>query len=193
MRLPSSRGDLRLVARTLWLVLSIPAYATVAAASAWAALTAFVLSQNLQLVRDAVVGGDLPLGARLVIVREQYPFLGTTYGPVEGAALLVVAALAGLNLALVAYHVREHELTASGSGGSAVGVALGVLGAGCAACGSALLLGVLSLFGAGGLVLALPFEGLEVTGLAVVALVLSTYWLADGLRGGEVRGCRVEL
>jgi hypothetical protein len=93
----------------------------------------------------------------------------------------------------VAYHVREHGLSAEGSGGSAIGVFLGLLGAGCAACGSAILVGVLSLVGAAGLATALPLEGLEFSGLAVVALLLSTYWLADGMRGGEIRGCPVDL
>jgi hypothetical protein len=52
---------------------------------------------------------------------------------------------------------------------------------------------VLSLFGASGLVLLLPLGGLELSILAVVALLLSTYWLADGMRGGEIRGCPVDL
>ncbi|ERH06686.1 MAG: hypothetical protein J07HN4v3_02309 [Halonotius sp. J07HN4] len=101
--------------------------------------------------------------------------------------------LVGANLALVTYHFREHDLSAAGSGGSLLGVALGVLGAGCAACGSAILLGVLSVFGASGLVLLLPLGGLELSLLAVIALVLSTYWVADGMRGGEIQGCPITV
>jgi hypothetical protein len=192
-RLPTRREDLRLVVRTLRLVLSIPTYAVVGVVAAWLALTGFALSQNLTLTSDLIVGGSLPLVDRLTLVVEQYPFIGTTYGVVDGIALLVVVTLVGGNLALVAYHVREHDLSAAGSGGSAVGVLLGILGAGCAACGSAILLGVLSLFGASGLVLLLPLGGLELSLLAVVALLVSTYWLADGMRGGEIRGCPVAI
>jgi hypothetical protein len=54
------------------------------------------------------------------------------------------------------------------------------------------LVGLLSLVGASGTVL-LPFDGLEFTALAVVALVLSSYWLADGMRGGEINGCPIDL
>ena len=192
-RLPTRWADLRLIGRTLRLVLSIPAYAGFAVFTAWGALTAFALSQNLTLTGDLIVGGSLPLADRLVLVVEQYPFVGTTYSALDGAALLLVVSLVGANLALVAYHVREHDLSAAGSGGSVVGVALGVLGAGCAACGSAILLGVLSLFGASGLVLLLPLGGLELSLLAVVALLLSTYWVADGMRGGEIQGCPVDI
>lgn len=190
---PTGRSDLRLMARTVRLVVSIPSYAAVGLLAAWASLTLFTLSQNPTLTRDLIVGGSLPLADRLVLLTEQYPFVGTNYSLVDGVALLVVVTLTGINLALVVYHLREHELSLSGGGGSVVGVALGMAGAGCAACGSALLIGVLSLFGASGLVVLLPLEGLELSIFAVVALLLSTYWVAEGMRGGRIQGCPVEI
>ncbi|ERH01735.1 MAG: hypothetical protein J07HN6_01292 [Halonotius sp. J07HN6] len=192
-RLPTRREDIRLIGRTMRLVLSIPAYAVFGVVAAVTSLTLFSLSQNLTLTADLIVGGSLPLADRLVLVVEQYPFVGTNYSAVDGAALLLVVSLVGANLTLVTYHLREHDLSAAGSGGSLLGVALGVLGAGCAACGSAILLGVLSLFGASGLVLLLPLGGLELSLLAVIALVLSTYWVADGMRGGEIQGCPITV
>lgn len=192
VRVPTSRADARLVARTARLVLSLPAYALFALVVAVVTLSAFVLSQNLALVGDVVVGGTLPAAARLRILLELYPFIGTSYSLLTGGTLLVVSGLTGVNLAMVAYHVREHGLSARGSGGSAAGVVLGALGAGCAACGSAVLAGVLSLVGASGLVLLLPFDGVEFAVLAACALVLSMYWLAEGMRGGIIGGCPVD-
>jgi hypothetical protein len=189
---PTTRSDVRLVARTARLVLSVRTYALFAALVALVTLSAFVLSQNLALVGDVVVGGSLPLAARFRVLAELYPFVGTSYSLLSGTALVVVAALTGVDLAMVAYHVREHGLSAEGSGGSAAGVVLGALGAGCAACGSAVLAGVLSLVGASGLALLLPFDGVEFAVLASVALVLSMYWLADGMRGGSIDGCPVD-
>lgn len=191
-RLPTRRKDIRLIGRTTRLVLSVPLYAVLAVVVSFVSLTAFTVSQNWGFFTGTVVGGNLPLTNRLVILSEFYPFVGTFYGTAASVAMVVIAVLAGVNIALVTYHFREHEISASGGGGSLVGVVLGLLGAGCAACGSAVLLGVLSLFGAGGLVLALPFDGLEISLLAVVALLLSTYWIADGMRGGEVAGCPIE-
>lgn len=192
-RLPTQRRDVRVTARTVRLVLGSPLYAAIALLVAAVGLTLFVVSQNLTLVADLVVGGDLPLSDRLVVLSQLYPFVGTIYGPTDSVAILIVAALMGVNLAMVTYHLTEHDLSAAESSGSLAGVALGALGAGCAACGSAVLLGVLSFFGASGLVFLLPLGGLEITLLAVVALLLSTYWLADGMRGGEVRGCPIDV
>ena len=193
VRLPTRRADWRLMARTARLVLGIPAYAVFAAVAGLVGLTAFVVTQNLPLVGDVVIGGSLPLGNRAAVLVGLYPFLGTSFSAVQGLALLAVAALLGIDLAMVAYHVREHGLTLESGGGSAVGALLGTLGAGCAACGPAVLVGLLSLFGAAGALTLLPFEGLELTGLAAVALLLSIFWIADGMRGGMIRGCPVDL
>ncbi|MGM0590223.1 MAG: hypothetical protein ACQETI_01115 [Halobacteriota archaeon] len=191
--LPTRAADFRLVARTARLVLTIPVYALVAVVVTVAALSAFVVSQNLVLVSDLVVGGSLPLSNRLTILVELYPFVGANYGLLTGGALLVVAALVGVDISMVVYHFREHGVGAREGSGSAAGVVLGMLGAGCAACGSAVLFGVLSLVGAGGAALLLPFDGLEFSALAALALFLSMYWLADGMRGGEINGCPVDL
>ena len=193
VRLPTRLADWRLMARTVRLVLGIPAYAAFALVAGLAGLSVFVLTQNPTLVGDVVVGGSLPLSNRLAVLVGLYPFLGTSFSAEAGIATLLVAALLGIDLALVAYHFREHGLSLESGGGSAVGAFLGVLGAGCAACGPAVLVGLLSLVGAAGVLTLLPFEGLELTAVAAIALVLSIFWLADGMRGGMIRGCPVDV
>jgi hypothetical protein len=188
LALPTRADDWRLMGRTARLVLGQPRYAAVAVVAALVALTGFVLSQNLALASD-VAAGRIPAS----VLPELYPFVGTSFGPVTGSVVVLVAALVGVDIALVTYHVREHRLAAGGGGGSVVGVVLGTLGAGCAACGSAVLAGLLSLFGVAGAVTLLPLDGLEFALLALVALVLSIHWLADGMRGGEIRGCPVDV
>jgi hypothetical protein len=190
--LPTGIDDWRLLGRTARLVVSIPTYAGVALVATLAGLTLFVVSQNLALVGDVVVGGALPLATRATILTELYPFVGTSYGPATGGALVVVSAMIGVNVAMVSYHLREHRLSAAEGTGSVAGVVLGTLGAGCAACGSAVLAGLLSLVGAGGSLL-LPFDGLEFTALAAAVVLLSSYWLADGMRGGEINGCPIDV
>lgn len=187
--LPTRARDWRLMGRTTRLVLSGPGYAALALVAAALALTVFVLSQNLPLVGDVLVGGSLPLRTRVTI----FVGLFLSFEPATALLLLVVAALTGVDIALVAYHLREHRVSASEGGGSVVAVILGTLGAGCAACGSVLLAGILAAVGAGGILTLLPLEGLEFSLLALVALILSVYWIADGMRGGEIRGCPVDL
>ncbi|MBX0323951.1 hypothetical protein EGH21_13010 [Halomicroarcula sp. F13] len=192
-RLPVRGRDWRLMGRTARLVLTLPVYAAVAVLAGVASLTAFVVSLNVPLVLDLVVGGSLPLASRLTVLVELYPFVGTFFHPAQGLLLVAVAALTGVDVAMATYHFREHGLQIRQGGAGAAGVLLGTLGAGCAACGSAVLLGLLSLLGVSTSLLFLPLDGLEFAVGALVVLTLSIYWLADGMRGGEINGCPVDI
>ena len=189
--MPSSGDDWRLVGRTARLVLSVPTYAVVALLAAGVGLSLFVFSLNLPLVELALTG-TLPRSARVTILANLYPFVGSAFDPIQGGLLVAVAVLFGVDTAMVTYHLREHGVSLSGGGGSVLGAVLGALGAGCAACGSALLVGVLSLFGVSASLLFLPLDGLEFALLALFALLLSMFWVADGMRGGQVAGCPVD-
>jgi hypothetical protein len=189
---PTRRADVRLVGRTVYLVLHVPVYLLLAGVASLAALALFAIPQNWSLFTDLVIGGSLSLGSRLRLVLELLPFVGTSFTPAQGLVLVVAAVLAGLNIALATYHLREHRVSLKAGTGSLGGIVLGTLGAGCAACGTAILAGLLSLVGAAGVLTVLPLEGLEIAILAVVFIGLSMWWLADGMRGGEIAGCPVE-
>lgn len=191
--LPTATADWRLMGRTARLVLAGPGYALLAIGAAVVALTLFVTSLNVTLVSDLVIGGDLSLTNRLVVLLELYPFVGTSFSPLQGVLLYLVAALAGVDVAIASYHFREHGVDLRQGGTSTVGVVFGTLGAGCAACGSAVLVGLLSLFGVSTALLWLPLDGLEFALLGIVVLFLSIHWLTEGMRGGQVRGCPVDV
>ncbi|MFC6906045.1 hypothetical protein [Halalkalicoccus tibetensis] len=191
--LPTRKRDWRRMGRTARLVLSIPLYAAVALFAGLVGLTLFVVTQNVPLVRDLVIFGPLPLGDRLTILLNLFPFVGTGFDLPTSLLLVAIGGLTGVNVAMLLYHLREHRVSLGGSSGSVGGVVFGTLGAGCAACGSAVVAGALGVFGAGWVLALLPLEGLEFALLGIVVLVLSTYWLAEGMRGGEVAGCPVDL
>ena len=193
VRLPTRGRDWRLMGRTARLVLTLPTYAAVAVLATVLSLSAFSISLNLTVVVDLVVGGSLDLGSRATVLAELYPFVGTSFTAAQGLLLVAVSLLTGVDIAMAAYHFREHGLDVQQGGAGAAGVLLGTLGAGCAACGSAILVGLLSLVGATGGLLLLPLEGLEFAVGALVVLTLSIYWLADGMRGGEINGCPVDI
>lgn len=178
--------------RTARLVLGVPIYGALAVVVAFGGLTLFSTSLNLELAEYAL-GGDLALANRLRILFGLYPFVGSAYTVAQGSLVVVVSALLGADVAMAIYHLREHAVNVESGGASVIGVVLGTLGAGCAACGVPILLGLLSLVGASSAVLLLPLDGLEFALLAAVVLVLSVHWLADGMRGGSVRGCPVDV
>lgn len=192
IRLPNRTDDWRLMARTARLVVIDPVYAAVAVFGSLLGLTLFVFSLNLTLVMDTLTL-PIALASRAEILLNLYPFVGTGFAPLQGALIVLVAVALGVNVAMLTYHFREHGVSAQQGSSSVVGAILGVLGAGCAACGSAILVAILSLFGVSTSLLWLPLEGLEFAVIALGVVLLSTFWLADGMRGGEINGCPVDL
>ncbi|AGN01822.1 hypothetical protein L593_09385 [Salinarchaeum sp. Harcht-Bsk1] len=190
--LPTSRSDWRLLGRTIRLVLGHPSYLVFAIVVTTAVAILISVTQNLRFVVEVLLSDSLGLGFKVEFLTAMLPFLGPQYDATHGVLIYAVAGLTGANVALLAYHLLEHDLSVEGGGGSAAGVVLGTLGAGCAACGPGILAGIVGIVGGAGLLANLPYEGLEFSMLAVVVLVLSMYWLADGMRGGEIRGCPVD-
>jgi len=189
--LPTTLGDWRHMGRTIRLVLSRWTYALFAAVATVLALTVFSITQNFWFLVDVLGFEFLSLEDKVYIVLDQFPLVGTQFDQVQSLLLYTVAILTGVNLTLAVYHVHEHGLNLRTGGAGTVGTIFAVLGAGCAACGSAVLVGLLSLFGASSALLLLPMEGFELLVVALVLLVLSVYWLAEGMRGGVIHGCPV--
>lgn len=180
--LPTSRDDWELLGHALRVVLGTPAHAVLAGVVAALSLGIFIFSRNLSLLIDVVLFGELPLDAKLGIVTGMYAGVLTVSEPLTSVVLVTLAVLLGVNVSVFAYYLRMHDLTLRGGSGGVGSVMLGTLGAGCASCGSAVLAGVLSLVGGTWVLSLLPLEGLEFSLLAIPLIILSTFWIANGLR-----------
>lgn len=181
------------MARTVRLVLSVPRYALLAVLFGLLGLSVFVFARNVSVLREVILFGGLPVDNRIRVLLGMYPGLGSAYTLEQTVVLVLTAALVGVDLALLTYHLLADAVSLRAGSGGLTGVLLGTLGGGCAACGSAVFVGILSLFGASGLLAALPLDGLEFALVAVLMLVASIYWLADGMRGGQIAGCPVDI
>lgn len=93
---------------------------------------------------------------------------------------IVIAILFGIHVSMVVYMVREKIafLRKSGLASGFLGIVSGILGMGCAACGSLLLTAGISLVGASAILSFLPFNGAEFGILGVLLLWISLYKIA---------------
>lgn len=99
-------------------------------------------------------------------------------------ALIIISLMIGLVAALIAFKTAALHSKATLS--SSVGLLVGIIAPGCAACG----VGLAALFGISGAALAaLPLKGLEFSLLAIFLLGLAIYNLTQGLRVCEV--CKI--
>src|SRR3989344_6151043 len=127
---------------------------------------------NAGLVKDTIFGSH-SLSYKWNLLVALLAGMWTAMSRLSLFLLVVVAILTGANLTMVAQRFRT--IRASGKmsltvGGSSL---LGIVGSGCASCG----LPVLAFLGLSGAIFYLPFQGLELSALAIILLSVSIYSL----------------
>lgn len=135
-------------------------------------VVATVYLMNAGLVKDTIFGSH-SLSYKWNLMIALLAGMWTAMSTLSPALLVIVAILTGANLTLVVQRIRE--LRASGKmslvvGGSSL---LGIVGSGCASCG----LPILAFLGLSGAIFYLPFQGLELSVLAIILLSVSLYSL----------------
>ena len=148
--------------------------------------SANVLIRNLSIVRGYLfhVGLFQSLELFLILFVE----FKDTMTTVSFVSLILIGLLFGVFIGLIVYKTKMLK-NVSGNKGifATVGIFLGVLASGCAACG----IGLLSVFGISAAVIALlPFKGIEFSILAVGLLSFSIIEITKNIKKGIV--CEIQ-
>lgn len=140
---------------------------------------------NLKLLGFTFGASEFPLGLKLRTAAAVLWNGRVVFVHESGWAALPLAALFGLNAALVFRYMRDQVRLNHAAGVSAAGTLIGLLGVGCAACGSVFLA---SLVGAG-TVAALPFHGQEFAWIGLVLTALATFNIAQHI--ADPAACKI--
>lgn len=160
-----------------------PSYVALAAALAVLAFLLAVWFPNLGLLAELFSGSSAPLAAKLGIALSLLAGIGTNFSLLSAGYTVAIAVLFGITAAMIAYLLNQRRVAAAGRNiavGSG-GVASGVLGIGCAACGSLILGTALPSLGAAGALAALPLAGGEFGLLSVALLFVSLLLVSRGI------------
>lgn len=106
--------------------------------------------------------------------------------------LLVLSILSGFNAALIVYFfVRQKKIYAKQGVAASSGILIGLLGTGCAACGTFVLSSLLASFGAAGAIVSFPFGGEELSVLGIFLLLSSIFLLLKEIKSRNI--CILEI
>ena len=156
-------------------VFAYPLYIALAGVLAILAFLLAVWFPNLGLITQVFSDSNVPLAATLGIALSLLGGIGTNFSLLAAGYTVAIAVLFGLTAAMIAYLLKQRRIAAAGQS-IAIGsgaVASGVLGVGCAACGSLILGVVVPSLGAAGALAALPLNGEEFGILSVALLFVS--------------------
>jgi hypothetical protein len=130
----------------------------------------------------AVLAALLYVGVTMITVlyahatiENFYKTMYSTYTIPFTVFTVLLSVFFGLNVALFTAKIREVRLKSAGLG--ATGLFFGSLAAGCPGCFFGLFPIVLSLFGISATLAILPFHGLELQAIALIALCLTLFTL----------------
>jgi hypothetical protein len=149
---------------------------------------AFVIAvwfPNLRLIA-AVWMSDVSFAAKAELPLSLLGAIGTNFTLLTATYTIIIALLFGVYISMLTYFL-SHRIKQARSGASTgfFGILSGVLGVGCAACGSFLLTS-LSLVGATGVLSVLPLQGGEFGILGALLLGLAIYMTAKKIQSPQI-------
>ncbi|MSU45481.1 MAG: hypothetical protein EXS47_02535 [Candidatus Zambryskibacteria bacterium] len=148
-----------------------------------AVFTIFVWLPNIRLIVDVFTSTDVSFVSKVKLpvsllgsITTNFTFLSATY-------TLLIAILFGIYISITTYFLKHRikEVGQSGVGVGFLGFMSGILGVGCAACGSFILTSVI-LFGGAGVLTFLPLGGSEFGIVGVMLIAIAIYMTAKKIK-----------
>lgn len=146
---------------------------------------------NIPLIVKVMGHPGIPLTQKLDLPISLLGSIVTNFTLLSASYTIAIAVLFGMNVAMIVYFLRRRvdDVKQAGMATGLFGITSGVIGMGCAACGSFLLMSVLSLFGASWILSFLPLGGGEFGILGVILLAASLHMTAKKIQNPAV--CRI--
>lgn len=154
-----------------------------------AAVFAFaVWFPNLSLIVRIMGHSGVSLSQKINLPLSLLGSIATNFTLLSASYTIAIAILFGMNVSMIMYFLqrRVDKVKRAGMATGLFGITSGVIGVGCAACGSFLLTSVLSLAGASWILSFLPLRGAEFGILGVILLFASLYMTAKKIQDPAV-------
>lgn len=168
-----------------------PQYAFLALLTSAAVFAFAVWLPNLSLIVRVMGHPGVPFSQKLDLPLSLLGSIVTNFTLLSASYTIAIAILFGMNVSMIVYFLRRRvdEVKQAGVATGLFGITSGVVGMGCAACGSFLLTSTLSLVGASGILSFLPLSGGEFGILGVILLAASLHMTAKKIQNPAV--CKI--
>lgn len=132
---------------------------------------------NIRLIANIVISPDVSLSNKIEIPFSLLGSITTNFTILSASYTIAIAILFGVYISMIVYFLKRRikDVRQSGIATGFLGIISGIIGVGCAACGSFLLTSILSVVGAGSLLVLLPLHGSEFGILGILLLVFAVY------------------
>ena len=172
------KQNLMILGQSFGKVFSHPLYIALAVIVGGFLLALAIWLPNLHLITQTLHSDVLTIAQKTNITVSFLGALETNFTTLSRNITIIISVLAGINIAFLVYYLRTRLSLEREAGASIGGMILGLLGVGCASCGSVIFSTIFGLSAAAGFLGILPLKGQEF-GLAGVVLLLWSIYLTS--------------
>jgi len=164
---------MKLFFTTIRKVFTRPLYGLIAFVSAFALLAVAVWLPNFSFLVSAMAAPGFSLQTKFGILVASFSALGTNFTLLSRTLTITLAVLFGVNTALLAFYLRTRFRLERSAGVGIGGIIAGLLGVGCASCGSVVFSAFLGVGATAGFLNILPLKGQEFGIIGVVLMLVA--------------------
>ncbi len=180
-----------MIVHALQKVFQKPSYVLIALATSAIVFAFAVWLPNISLIVEVMGHSGVSFSQKLGLPISLLGSITTNFTPLSASYTITIAVLFGINLAMIVYFLRRRitDVKQSGITTGFFGITSGMVGMGCAACGSLLLTSIFSIFGASWILTFLPLNGGEFGILGVILLAISLSMMAKQIQNPAI--CKI--
>ena len=160
-----------MITKALRKVFSEVSYAVLTSVMFVVVLLLILWLPNLHFVAGTLFSGKTSFGEKISFVLATFWTLKTNFSFWSALATIFIALLFAVNCSLLIYYIKRKKSLLGSGGANVFGLLAGLLGTGCASCGSI----ILSVIGLSGVAIILPLGGQEFSVLAIGLLLFSLH------------------
>ncbi len=164
---------MRVVIRALTITFRQWRYALLALIVAAGLLLVTIWLPNLSFMWYLFTDSSFSWATRFGILGGSLTTLKLNSTPLSRTILFTLVVLAGMNVSMLAYYLKRRITMGRELGMSLFGTILGLIGVGCASCGSVVLSSIFGLSATAGFLTLLPLRGLEFGLISIMLLAIS--------------------
>jgi|SRR3989344_204095 len=172
-------------------ILRRPLYAVIALATAFVTFALSVWLPNLDFIATFISSPRVALGEKIAFLWSSLGAITTNFSLLAALLTIAISILFGLNVALTVYYFQRRLQFQKVAGIGTLGMLLGLVGVGCASCGSIVLSIFLGIGATAAVTGVLPFGGQEFSMLSVAVLFGTLYVIAK--KAGDPLVCDFDV
>lgn len=173
-----------LVLKSIKTVFSRPSSMVIAGAVTIGMIVVNTLLPHRELIQVVFSSDRIGWGQRMDFITSLVFTLGVNTSITGKILMLTVTITAGISIAMLVYYLKRRIKLDIAIGTNVFGILAGIVGIGCASCGSVILTSAVGLSASGAFISFLPLQGLEFGLVSLVLLVWSIWSVSKKIQKG---------